>query len=380
MIVLDFIFTKFLTLVNIMFYTIRKIIKIILTAIYWFGTLIYTKIDKELEAIAEYLDGIKLAFAYQKNDRQFIYKIMYQKEKIKLGLWICICILFWWGAVKGYDKIQSIDLSETEEIKVDSVTLLPKATSKFTSLEKKVSDDFVIKFLLPHIAKWEGGWGHQKYDAGGETMCGITLGTYNQLCKQIYGFNPTKAHFLALNKAKAGEGLDPDMPDTKLFINEFRKMYRTDKINHPIIQIILTELYWGGNGAMLRLNNEIFKQYKVRFKFYKNNMNRLEDDFITWTNKLTIEEQNKFAHFLASSFIVVRSNIAARRKTQVKFLAGWNNRYHDMKNQIDLYSVYEVKENDENIETKFKGFTKYELFGLNQIDRIVKGQKLITKI
>ena len=217
---------------------------------------------------------------------------MYQREKIKVALWICLFLLTYWLSVQGFNKLTEFELTPENKQVIDSLNSVIPVDSKYTLVEKKANVDFAEKILIPHIVKWEGGYSNQKHDAGGETMGGITFGTYNSLCEAIYGIKPSKEHFMTLTSK-----------DTEVFIKKFESLYHTDRINHFKIKTVLTELYWGGNRAMLRLNDEIFKQYGKKFKFNSNNLNRLENDFIVWVNTLSVEEQNKFAHFILSSFI-----------------------------------------------------------------------------
>lgn len=349
-----------------MFYTIRKILKVLLFAIYQFFYFIYKRIDKELDSIAEYLDGTKLAFAYQKNDKQYVFKFQYMKEKIKLSLWFCTMILTYWVGVQLYNYYEA-----SKEV-VITPTITPIKVEKikdFTQTEKIANINFTRSLLYNHIAEWEGEYGWQKHDVGGETMRGVTIGTYNALCKDIYGFAPTKEHFLSLKKE-----------DVNKFIDKFMEIYRTDKLNSFKLQFILTEMYWGGSRGTVLLIGEVNKQYKKNFKFNKLVYNRLEDDFLMWANGLSVKEQNTLANFLLNSFISVRLSVASKYKSQVKFMAGWNNRFQKMKSFLDYYELHEVESDNEVVERKYSGWKYEEILKINNITEIKKGNKLIVKL
>jgi len=60
------------------------------------------------------------------------------------------------------------------------------------------------KDLIPFLLRWEGGEVNDPNDKGGHTNKGVTYGTYEQLCKGIYGVNPSKAHFISLTDNEVG--------------------------------------------------------------------------------------------------------------------------------------------------------------------------------
>lgn len=87
------------------------------------------------------------------------------------------------------------------------------------------------KLMIPWIKKWEGGYSNDPDDAGGCTMNGITIATY----QRYFGKDKTCSDLKNIT----------DDECTYIFINGFWDKFKADQIENQSIAQLCVQMGWG---------------------------------------------------------------------------------------------------------------------------------------
>ena len=87
------------------------------------------------------------------------------------------------------------------------------------------------KLMIPWIKKWEGGYANDPDDAGGCTMKGITIATY----QRYFGKDKTCSDLKNIT----------DDEWTYIFINGFWDKFKADQIENQSIAQLCVQMGWG---------------------------------------------------------------------------------------------------------------------------------------
>lgn len=166
------------------------------------------------------------------------------------------------------------------------------------------------KKLIPHVLKWEGGWGNDPVDKGGPTMKGVTLATYTAYCTKKGKPVPTQQ---ALKNISQIEWED-------IFKSMFWDRWQADKINSQSIANLLVDWAWTSGQWGIKYPQQILKVVvdgKVGPKTLAA-INNYPNQKELWDRLWNRRKQ----HF---------ESIVAKNPSQKKFLKGWLNRLNDLK-------------------------------------------------
>jgi len=167
--------------------------------------------------------------------------------------------------------------------------------------------------LIPFLLRWEGGEVDDPNDNGGHTNKGVTYGTYAQLCRQIYGVEPSKEHFVALTDVEVG-----------LIVKHFwDKSTNYNEIRCQKVAEAITTWRWGsGNGGLMWFQQMLNKEYDCKLVVD----GIIGSGSVWFINKLDqdILFKNCLKYRKARFETICKNN-----ETQYKFLRGWLNRLTD---------------------------------------------------
>lgn len=164
--------------------------------------------------------------------------------------------------------------------------------------------------LIPHILKWEGGWGNDPVDKGGPTMKGVTLATYTIYCYSKGRPTPTQKQLKAITKDEWED----------IFKSMFWDKWKADEIKSQSIANLLVDWTWTSGQPGIKYPQQVLgvvADGKVGPKTLAA-LNNYPNQKELW-QKLWNRRKK---HFEA---------IVTANPSQKKFLKGWLNRLNDMK-------------------------------------------------
>lgn len=171
---------------------------------------------------------------------------------------------------------------------------------------------------LPFIYKWEGGRSNDPVDRGGDTMRGITIGTYNHLYTQLTGKPATRENFVGLLTNDKEHGM---------FVKAFwDKATFNGAIKNEAVAAQVFEWYWGSGTAGIKSWQRMLNE-KFGAKL------PITGNFLEMTTKATNAIPPKRLLEVAKAWrLQFLKNITIANPSQNKFLKGWTNRVNDFFN------------------------------------------------
>lgn len=164
--------------------------------------------------------------------------------------------------------------------------------------------------LIPHILKWEGGWGNDPDDKGGPTMKGVTLATYTAYCHKKGWPTPSQKQLKEITIAEW----------TDIFKSMFWDRCKGDQINNQSIANLIVDWVWTSGVYGIRFSQRVLG---------------VKDDGIVGPNTLSIINNYPDKKELFKKLWDRRKqhfeSIAKSRPGNAKFLKGWLNRLNDLK-------------------------------------------------
>jgi lysozyme family protein len=163
--------------------------------------------------------------------------------------------------------------------------------------------------LVPFIIGMEGGWVNDPADKGGETNRGITLGTFNFLCKRTLGLEPTHELFMSLSREQVA-----------LFVKWYWDDVRASEFYSQAVAEYVTDWNWGSG-----LSAKKCLQRVLTTVFRKN----LSVDGIIGPASIEAANSVSGPDLLAALYrerIAFYERIAPDGSTNARFRKGWKNR------------------------------------------------------
>ena len=166
------------------------------------------------------------------------------------------------------------------------------------------------KKLIPHVLKWEGGWGNDPDDKGGPTMKGVTIATYTAYCNKKGRPTPTINQLKNISKEEWEE----------IFKTMFWDRWKAEQINNQSVANLLVDWLWASGQYGIKYPQQILGVTVDGVVGPKtiNAINSYPDQKVLF-NKLW---ERRKQHFIS---------IANSRPGNQKFLKGWLNRLNDLK-------------------------------------------------
>lgn len=163
--------------------------------------------------------------------------------------------------------------------------------------------------IVPFIKKWEGEYGNDPDDAGGETRMGITYKTWTSV------FGDTHDRFMAMSDADWGT----------VFKKLFWDPMHGDEINSQIIAEIMVDWMWcsGKTSPAKRLQTVLVQNFKCAIGID----GALGRQTVQAIN--SVDEKALLKLIVDQRFDFLNDIVAARPQNQ-KFLKGWQNRINDL--------------------------------------------------
>lgn len=165
---------------------------------------------------------------------------------------------------------------------------------------------------LPFIATWEGGRVNDPIDRGGDTVRGITIGTFNGLYTKLTGKPATRANFIGLLKNETD-------------YNKFIKAYwdiatNGGAIKNSTVAAQMFEWFWGSGYDGLKSWQKMLNTLYGK---------KLVVDGIVGINTVNATNSIEPKRILADAInwrIAFLENIVKNDPSQARFIKGWKNR------------------------------------------------------
>lgn len=169
--------------------------------------------------------------------------------------------------------------------------------------------------FVKHIAKWEGGYSNDPLDRGGETVRGITWGTYQTIGPKL-GFPATKERFLKLT-----------FDDFAKFVKYFWDRSSANEIRDKRNAAHITQLRWGNANRIPQFLNKIFAAKGIQDRVPSDTL--LTKQNIKNINSLNQDELFDTIHKLKMDHY---EGIIRNDPSQSRFRTGWQRRANDFYN------------------------------------------------
>lgn len=169
--------------------------------------------------------------------------------------------------------------------------------------------------IIPFIKQWEGNYGNNPDDAGGETREGITYTTWQSV------FGPTHDRFMAMADA------DWDTIFKQLF---WDRVYG-DQINSQAVAEVMVDWAWcSGPGAPAK---------SVQAQLVQNFGSKIAIDGMIGmqtVNAINAVDGQALAEALVKDHLAFVASIPAQDDPNDVFLKGWQNRINALASQLGL--------------------------------------------
>lgn len=162
--------------------------------------------------------------------------------------------------------------------------------------------------LIPFIRSWEGGWSDDPKDSGGATMCGITMATFTAWRTGIGLPRPTKDDLRHISDAEWRD----------IFLYRYWRPLRADEFWSQAVANMLVDWYWHSGIVAVRTLQRLV---------------RTEEDGIIGIRtlaKLNARDPRELFTELRNARIKFLTDLAVRKPSQNRFLAGWLRRVNSI--------------------------------------------------
>lgn len=165
-----------------------------------------------------------------------------------------------------------------------------------------------IDRLIPHLLKWEGGWSDDPDDAGGATMCGVTLATYEAYCRRKGYPRPTPERLRNLSREEWRE----------IVKTMYWDRWRADGIaSQPVANLCVDWLWMSGSVSIRRVQALL---------------GVASDGIVGEKTLAALNSRSPLPLFGSIKKLRFRyiAEICRNRPQNEKFRKGWENRLNDM--------------------------------------------------
>jgi lysozyme family protein len=186
-----------------------------------------------------------------------------------------------------------------------------------------VSKERAFDTLAKHILKWEGLLFVSPSEPGGMAYKGITYATYNALCKQLLGRDPSEAHFKSLSNNEA-----------KVFIKHYWDSVGANKVESSSIAAWITEMAWGS--GVVRSVKTV--QQTLNYSFGKS----LAVDGVMGTKTLAAinsTDESKLFDALGVARIKFLKDLAVAKPDKAQYLDGWLRRVNEFLQKKSIFGL-----------------------------------------
>lgn len=165
------------------------------------------------------------------------------------------------------------------------------------------------KKLIPHILRWEGEWSNDPDDAGGATMRGVTMATYEAYCRRKGYPKPTIERLRSISREQ--------------WEDVFRTMYwdrwQGDNIKNQSVANMLVDWLWCSGKWGIEIPQRVLG-VSIDGKVGKSTL-----------QALNVREPRILFERLRDERKGFLNRIAVARPSSRKFLQGWLNRVNSLK-------------------------------------------------